>query len=83
MRIERLRRIGQFSDKLAAGLSDAYHVITGRRILQQIKKLKGIIDDDCYLNPYELPQGEREELRRAMGTVDDLQKLIRSNFMVA
>jgi CBS domain-containing protein len=82
-RIERLRRIGQFSDKLAAGLSDAYHVITGRRILQQIKKLKGIIDDDCFLNPYELQQGEREELRRAMVTVDDLQKLIRSNFIVA
>jgi signal-transduction protein with cAMP-binding, CBS, and nucleotidyltransferase domain len=74
---------GVFSEKTASGLADSYHIITGRRILQQIKKIKGIIDDENYINPYELAGVEREELYKAIMRIAELQNLIRSNFSVA
>jgi CBS domain-containing protein len=79
-RIKRLRSEGHLADKMATELTDAYHVITRQRILQQIKKLKRIIDDDCYINPYELPSHEREELKIAIGRIDELQSMVRSRF---
>jgi CBS domain-containing protein len=82
-RIEGLRRTRHLSDRMATALSNAYHVITGKRILQQIKRVKGIIDDDCYINPYELMKEEREELCRALIRVAELQTLIRNMFSVA
>lgn len=82
-RIEGLRRKRHFSDRVAAGLANAYHVITGKRIIQQIKRVKGIIDEECYINPYELMKEEREELRRAIIRVAELQTMIRNTFSVA
>lgn len=82
-RIEMLQGKGIFSEKMASGLADSYHIITGRRILQQIKKIKGIIDDDNYINPYELVGVEREELYKAIMRVAELQNMIRRNFSVA
>lgn len=82
-RIEELRRKGHLSDRRAAGLAKAYHVITGKRILQQIKKIKGIIDDDRYINPYELMKDERDELRLAIIRVAELQTMIRNIYSVA
>lgn len=82
-RIELLQGKGVFSEKTASGLADSYHIITGRRILQQIKKIKGIIDDENYINPYELAGVEREELYKAIMRIAELQNLIRSNFSVA
>ncbi|MCM2357877.1 MAG: DUF294 nucleotidyltransferase-like domain-containing protein, partial [Geobacteraceae bacterium] len=82
-RIERLQGEGCFSEKMAAELTDAYHLLTGHRILQQIKRLKRIIDHDCYLNPYELQDRERKELWRAIDAIEELQSMIRSNFWIA
>lgn len=82
-RIEGLREKGIFSEKAAAGLAESYHIITGRKILQQIKKSKGIIDDENYINPYELAGAEREELYRAIMKIAELQNMIGSNFSVA
>ncbi|MBI2355068.1 MAG: nucleotidyltransferase [Deltaproteobacteria bacterium] len=82
-RINLLRREGFFSDRMAADLADAYHVITGHRVLQQIKRQKKIIDDDCYINPYELQNQEREELRKAIGSIEELQNMIRRRFWIA
>lgn len=79
-RIKRLRSEGHLTDKMATELTDAYHTITGHRIIQQIKRLKRIIDDDCYINPYELPGHEREELKNAIGWIDELQNMVRSRF---
>lgn len=79
-RIERLRSGGHIPDKMATELSDAYHTLTGHRITQQIKKLKRIIDDDCYINPYGLPNKEREELKDVIGRIDELQNMLRSRF---
>jgi signal-transduction protein with cAMP-binding, CBS, and nucleotidyltransferase domain len=82
-RIEVLQGMGIFSEKTASGLADSYHIITGWRILLQIKKIKGIIDDENYINPYELAGTEREGLYKAIMRVAELQNVIRCNFSVA
>lgn len=79
-RISRLRKWGHLTERTAADLTDAYLLITRYRILQQNRRLKRIIDDDCYLNPYELPRNEREALKLAISTVEDLQNMVRSRF---
>lgn len=82
-RIKRLHSEGHLNDKMAAELTDAYHVITRQRILLQTKRVKRIIDDDCYLNPYELASSEREELKDAIGSIDELQHMVRSRFAIS
>ena len=79
-RIKRLQGEGHLTEKMAAELVDAYHTITGLRILQQMKRIKRIIDDDCYINPYELPGREREELKNAISRIDELQIMVRNRF---
>ena len=81
-RIRCLRGEGHLTDKVASGLTDAYHVITGHRVIQQMKRLKKVIDYDCYINPYELPSLAREELKNAIGRIDELQNMIRSKFLM-
>ena len=79
-RIKQLRENGHLSEKMTAELTDAYHIITGHRISRQIKRLKRIIDDDSYINPYELPTREREKLKAAIVSIDELQNMLRSRF---
>lgn len=79
-RISHLRRAGHMTDKMASELTEAYHIITGHRITRQIKKLKRIVDDDCYINPYELPGHERESLKNAISSIDELQTMVRTRF---
>ncbi|HIJ86064.1 MAG TPA: nucleotidyltransferase [Desulfuromonadales bacterium] len=79
-RIKRLWNDGHVTDKMATELAAAYHIITGHRISQQIKRLKRIIDDDSYINPYELSGNEREELKAAIGSIDELQSMLRGRF---
>jgi signal-transduction protein with cAMP-binding, CBS, and nucleotidyltransferase domain len=81
-RIEFLAREGSFSSSMAAGLCDAYHVLTRYRILQQIKVIKGIQKDSYYINPYQLPNEERENIRQALLSIEELQKVIHSNFQI-
>lgn len=82
-RIKLLDRAGFLPDRMAAELTEAYHSITGNRITQQIKKMNRIIDDDCYINPFELKSVEREKLRKAIGTTEELQGIIRKRFWIA
>nr|WP_279342561.1 putative nucleotidyltransferase substrate binding domain-containing protein [Geotalea sp. SG265] len=81
-RIEGLRG-GMLTERMASDLTEAYHLLTGLRLAQQNKVRKRIIDDPCYLNPHELPGEERERLRSAIGTVDELLAMIRSMFSLA
>jgi signal-transduction protein with cAMP-binding, CBS, and nucleotidyltransferase domain len=81
-RIELLEKEGSFSRNTAAGLSDAYHILTRYRIMLQIKVIKGIQKDSYYLNPYELPSDERERIRHSLLLIEDLQKIIHSNFHI-
>ncbi len=79
-RINRLNSDGHLTAKMATELTDAYHIITRHRIFLQIKRLRRITDDDSYINPYELPGYEWEELKSAIGWIDELQHLLRSRF---
>jgi len=79
-RIKRLSIDGHLTGKMAKELADAYHIITGLRISRQIKRLKRIIDDDSYINPYELPGNEQDELKAAISSIDELQNMLRSRF---
>jgi len=81
-RINRLEKEGSFSSNIASGLKDAYQILTKYRILLQIKVIKGIQNDSHHLNPYQLPTEEREKIRKAMLTIEDLQKTIHNNFQI-
>ena len=81
-RISLLEKEGSFSSSFARDLTDAYHVLTKQRILIQIKALKGIQNDSHYLNPYLLPTAEREHIRLAMTKIEELQKIIHTNFHI-
>jgi signal-transduction protein with cAMP-binding, CBS, and nucleotidyltransferase domain len=81
-RIELLQQEKSFSPAVAAGLIDAYEVLTRHRILLQIRVIKGIQKDSYYLNPYELATDEREKIRQALLRIEELQKTIHTNFSI-
>ena len=81
-RIELLETERSFSHNTAAGLTDAYHILTRHRILLQVKVIKGIQKDSHYLNPYELSTDERERIRQSILLIEDLQKIIHTNFSI-
>ncbi|GAM10202.1 putative nucleotidyltransferase substrate binding domain protein [Geobacter sp. OR-1] len=81
-RIELLEKEGSFSRNTASGLADAYHILTRHRILLQIKVIKGIQRDSYYLNPYQLTADEREKIRHSLLRIEDLQKIIHTNFHI-
>ncbi|NJD90364.1 MAG: nucleotidyltransferase [Geobacter sp.] len=81
-RIELLQKEGSFSAGMATGLIEAYHILTRYRILQQIKVIKGIQKSSYYINPYQLPADDREQMRQALIRIEDLQKVIHTNFHI-
>jgi CBS domain-containing protein len=81
-RIELLEKERSFSGNTARGLIEAYRILTKHRILLQIKVIKGIQDDAYFLNPYSLPNEERESIRHALLLIEDLQKIIHTNFSI-
>jgi CBS domain-containing protein len=81
-RITQLEQEGSFSASMASDLRAAYHVLTKHRILLQIKVIKGIQNDPHHINPYQLPAEERERIRSALIRIDELQKMIHSNFSI-
>jgi len=81
-RITLLEKEGSFSASMASDLREAYHVLTKHRILLQVRVIKGIQNDSYHLNPYELPAEERERIRHALIRIDELQKMIHTNFSI-
>ncbi|MBJ6725123.1 putative nucleotidyltransferase substrate binding domain-containing protein [Geomesophilobacter sediminis] len=81
-RIELLQAEGSLSGQMAAGLIEAYRVLTKHRILLQIKVIKGIQKDAYHVNPHTLPKEEREQIRRALLLIEELQKVIHTNFSI-
>lgn len=81
-RITRLEKEGSLSESMASDLRAAYHVLTKHRILLQVRVIKGIQNDSYHLNPYELPAEERERIRHALIRIDELQKMIHTNFSI-
>lgn len=81
-RINHLEQEGSFSEEMARGLREAYDILTHHRILLQIKQIKGIQKDSYYLDPLMLDSDEREQLRQAVIRVEELQKMIHTNFNI-
>lgn len=81
-RIRMLAREKSFSETFAAQLLSAYDVLTRHRILLQIRVIKGIQKDSYYFNPYQLPPEEQEAIRQALLRIEELQKVIHTNFAI-
>lgn len=81
-RIALLESEGSFSNSFAADLISAYQILTKHRILIQIKNLKGVQNDSHYLNPYRLSPAEQEQIRHALTKIEELQKIIHTNFHI-
>ena len=81
-RINYLEQEGSLSAEMASGLREAYDILTHHRILLQIKQIKGIQKDSHYLDPLMLDNDEREQLRQAVVRVEELQKMIHTNFNI-
>lgn len=81
-RIHLLKTEGSLSASIANELCEAYRILTKHRILLQIKVIKGIQDDSYHINPYQLPSDERERIRHAVIRIEELQKIIHTNFSI-
>lgn len=81
-RIELLVKERSLSAATAQGLKDAYLILTKHRVLLQIRVIKGIQKESYYINPYQLPTDERERIRQALLHIEELQKLIHTNFSI-
>jgi CBS domain-containing protein len=81
-RIELLQEEKSFSAVTASGLKEAYHILTKHRILLQVKVIKGVQKDSYFLNPYNLSDDERERIRQALLRIEELQKMIHTNFSI-
>lgn len=81
-RINRLEETRSFSPEFAAGLRSAYLVLTRLRILLQIRELRGEQQDSYFLDPRTLTASQHEELRQSLKRVEELQKIIHTNFTV-
>jgi len=81
-RIDQLELAHSFSAEFASGLRRAYLLLTRLRIQLQIRELRGLQADSYYLQPQILSPHDQEELRQALRRIEELQKIIHTNFTI-
>jgi signal-transduction protein with cAMP-binding, CBS, and nucleotidyltransferase domain len=81
-RINKLEEARSFSPEFAAGLRNAYLFLTRQRILLQIRELRGLQHDAYFLDPRTLTVQQQDELRQALRRIEELQKIIHTNFTI-
>jgi signal-transduction protein with cAMP-binding, CBS, and nucleotidyltransferase domain len=81
-RIDKLESARSFSPEFAAGLRGAYLLLTRLRICLQIRELRGLQEDSYFLNPQTLTVQQQDELRQALRRIEELQKIIHTNFTI-
>lgn len=81
-RLELLEERKSLSPGTAAELKSAYHILTRHRVLLQIRYLRGEQAESYHLDPKTLDKAEREELHRALVSIEELQAVIRTNFSI-
>ena len=81
-RIDQLELVHSFSSEFATGLRSAYLLLTRLRIQLQIRELRGLQEDSYYLQPQTLSPREQEELRQALRRIEELQRIIHTNFTI-
>jgi signal-transduction protein with cAMP-binding, CBS, and nucleotidyltransferase domain len=82
LRIDKLEAARSFSPEFAAGLRNAYLFLTRLRIFLQIRELRGLQQDSYYIDPKTLPEQQQDELRQALRRIEELQKIIHTNFTI-
>lgn len=81
-RINKLEEARSFSPEFAAGLRHAYLFLTRLRIHLQIRELRGLQHDAYFLDPQTLTVQQQDELRQALRRIEELQKIIHTNFTI-
>lgn len=81
-RIDKLEEARSFSAEFADGLRRAYLFLTRQRILLQIRELRGLQHDSYFLDPQTLTVQQQNELRQALRRIEELQKIIHTNFTI-
>jgi signal-transduction protein with cAMP-binding, CBS, and nucleotidyltransferase domain len=81
-RIDKLEAARSFSPEFAAGLRAAYLLLTRLRIHLQIREMRGLQADSYFLDPKTLTAPQYEELRQALRRIEELQKIIHTNFTI-
>lgn len=83
--LERLRLLAEaksLAPATAAGLREAYHLLTRLRIELQIRCLRGEQGESHHLDPQHLSSEERTQLREGLLAIEELQKMIHTNFAI-
>lgn len=81
-RIDRLEEARSLSPESAEALREAYLLLTRHRIMLQIRALRGLQNNSHYLDPKSLTVKQVEALRSALHRIEELQKIIHTNFTI-
>jgi signal-transduction protein with cAMP-binding, CBS, and nucleotidyltransferase domain len=81
-RIDRLEEARSLSPESAEALREAYLLLTRQRILIQIRALRGLQNNSHYLDPKTLTGKQIVELCSALRRIEELQKIIHTNFTI-
>ncbi len=79
-RIKHLESQNHFDAELSHNLQDAYRVLANAKMVSQVEAIVSGRKYDYYLDPNTLKPDEQENLRRALGSVEALQKLAYNSF---
>ncbi len=79
-RIRRLQMQGHFDAELSHDLQDAYRVLANAKMISQVEAIVSGRKYDYYLDPHSLKPESQEDIKRALGSVEALQKLAYNSF---
>lgn len=79
-RIKHLESQKHFDAELSHNLQDAYRVLANAKMVSQVEAIVSGQKYDYYLDPNTLKPEAQEDLRRALGSVEALQKLAYNSF---
>ena len=80
MRIRHLEAQNHFDEEFSHRLQEAYRVLTNAKMISQVEAIVSGRKYDYYLDPNNLKPEAQEDLKRALGSVEVLQKLAYNSF---
>ncbi len=79
-RIKQLEAQNRFDVELSRNLQKAYRVLTHAKMVSQVEAIVSGRKYDYFLDPGALKEVDQDELKRALGSVEALQKLAYNSF---
>ncbi len=83
MRIRHLEAGGHFDVEFSRKLQEAYLVLANAKMVSQVEAIVSGRDYDYYLDPRSLSESEQNRLKKALASVEALQKLAYNSFFGA